>query len=260
MLHRNRFSTVASLLLCVLPAVAADSVLAVDRGLPQNNLNNASGSVRSNVRWGGDNQGFIGDDFTIGVPGERWVIDSIRTWAVPGYAGAKAARLSDFYQDVRLYLGASSSDVTPVAAAQLAQGTDEVSNPNIRISEATRDGALLYDDFGTPLPVWQIDFTNLNVAARGGAKTRFGVWGMGRPISGQDGKTYTWYNHGSNAALSGARQDGADGVMLIFDGAGRADGTLRAEDKDWDKPSDINVQVFAHRVGGPAPGPVKSAQ
>jgi hypothetical protein len=40
--------------------------------------------------------------------------------------------------------------------------------------------------------------------------------------------------------------------MLIFDGAGRADGTLRAEVKDWDKPSDINVQVFAHRVGAPA--------
>ena len=48
--------------------------------------------------------------------------------------------------------------------------------------------------------------------------------------------------------------------MLIFDGAGRADGTLRAEDKDWDKPSDINVQVFAHRVGAPAAGPGKSAQ
>jgi hypothetical protein len=252
MLKRNRFSIVASLLLCVLPAVAADSVLAVDRGLPQSNLNNASGSARSNVRWGGDNQGFIGDDFTIGAPGERWVIDSIRAWAVPGYAEVSAARLSDFYQDVRLYLGASSSDVTPVATAQLADGTDEVSNPNIRISEATGNGALLYDDFGTQLRIWQIDFTNLNVPVRGGSKTRFGVWGMGRPVPGQDGKTHMWFNHGSNAALSGTRQDGADGVMLIFDGAGRADGTLRAEVKDWDKPSDINVQVFAHRAGAPA--------
>jgi hypothetical protein len=48
--------------------------------------------------------------------------------------------------------------------------------------------------------------------------------------------------------------------MLIFDGAGRADGTLRAEVKDWDKPSDVNVQVFAHRAGAPATGPVRSAQ
>ena len=258
MLNRNRFATVASLLLCALPALAADSVLTVDRGLPLSNLNNASGSVRSNVRWSGDNQGFIGDDFTIGAAGEHWVIDSIRTWAVPG---SNAARLSDSYQDVRLYLSTSSGDLTPVATVQLAEGSDEVSNPNIRVSEATRDGALLYDDFGTSLRIWQIDFTNLNVAVRGGSKTRFGVWGMGRPVPGQDGKTtYMWFNHGSNAALSGTRQDGADGMMLIFDGAGRADGTLRAEDKDWDKPSDINVQVFAHRVGGSAPGRVVSAQ
>src|ERR1035438_4996108 len=83
MLNKSRFSTVASWLLCVLPAVAADSVLVVGRGLPQKNLNHPSGSARSNVRWGGDNQGFIGDDFTVGVTGERWVIDSIRTWAVP---------------------------------------------------------------------------------------------------------------------------------------------------------------------------------
>src|SRR5262245_39794519 len=227
MLKTNRSATLASLLLCALPAIAADSVLVVDRGLPLSNLNNASGSVRSNVRWSGDNQGFIGDDFTIGAAGEHWVIDSIRTWAVPG---ANAARLSDSYQDVRLYLSTFSGDVTPVATAQLAEGSDEVSNPNIRISEATRDGALLYDDFGTSLRIWQIDFTNLNVAVRGGSKTRFGVWGLGR--TGQDGKAYMWLNHGSNAAISGTRQDGADGMMLIFDGAGRTDGTLRAEDKD----------------------------
>ena len=56
---------------------------------------------------------------------------------------------------------------------------------------------------------------------RGGSKTRFGVWGMGRSVPGEDGKaTYMWFNHGSNAALSGTRQDGADGMMLIFDGAG----------------------------------------
>ena len=59
MVNRNRFSTVADLLLCVLPAMAADSALVVDRGLPLSNLNNVSGSVRSNVRWSGDNQGFI---------------------------------------------------------------------------------------------------------------------------------------------------------------------------------------------------------
>ena len=249
------FATSSLLLALALPAVAADSILAVDRGLPQNNLNNASGSARSNVRWGWHDHGFLGDDFTIGAAGEHWVIDAIRTWAVPEHSETSAARLSDFYQDVRLYLGSSSTDLTPVATAMLTDGNDEIENQSVRISEATRNGALLYDDFGSSLRIWQIDFTNLNIPVRGGSKTRFGVWGMGRAIPGQDGKTYMWYNHGSNAALSGNRQDGADGVMLLFDAAGRSEGAHKAEGNGWDKPSDINVQVFAHRVGVQHPGP-----
>src|SRR5438477_12790807 len=103
------------LLALALPVVAADSILAVDRGLPQANLNNASGTARSNVRWGWHDHGFLGDDFTIGASGERWVIDSIRVWTVPGTATAKAAHLGEFYEDVRLYLGSASKDLTPVA-------------------------------------------------------------------------------------------------------------------------------------------------
>jgi hypothetical protein len=69
-----------------------------------------------------------------------------------------------------------------------------------------------------------------------------------------------WYNHASNAALSGARQDGADGQMLLFDAAGRAEGAFGADGHGWDKPSDINVQIFAHRVetrGKPGPRTAK---
>src|SRR5579872_7129090 len=144
-----------------LPGFSADSQLVVDRGLPQSNLNNVSGAARSNVRWGND--GFLGDDFTIGAPGEHWVIDSIRTWAVPGGAGDILPHLGDYYQDVRLHFG--RSDVTPVSTGQLTAGSDETSNANIRVSDASQNGALLYDDFGTPLHVWQIDFTNLNLPA-----------------------------------------------------------------------------------------------
>src|ERR1700724_653618 len=97
MLHKNRVTALASWLLLALPAMAADSVLAVDRGLPQNNLNNASGPTRSNVRWGWHDHGFLGDDFTIGAPGEHWVIDSIRTWAVPGGAENNPEDMGDFY-------------------------------------------------------------------------------------------------------------------------------------------------------------------
>jgi hypothetical protein len=257
MLNRHGVSTFAFLLLLAMPAMAADSMLVVDRGLPQNNLNDSSGTARSNVRWGWHDHGFLGDDFTVGNAGERWVIDSIRTWVVPGHAEITAARLGDFYQDVRLYLGIGATDLTPAATAALAEGSDDTASQNVVVSEATQNGTLLYEDFGTMLRIWQIDFKNLSIPVRGGSKTRFGVWGMGRAVAGSDGKTYTWFNHASNAGMSGARQDGADGVMLEFDAAGRFEGTLNGEGNGWNKPSDINVQVFAHRVGAPPSGAAK---
>ena len=229
-------------------AFPSDSVLVVNRGLPQANLNNGSGPVRSNVRWGWHDHGFLGDGFTIGSPGERWVIDSIRTWAVPGDATHLPGHLADFFEDVRLYFGGPGTGLTPVSTAALTQGGDETGNGNVRISVATQAGALLYDDFGASLPIWQVEFGNLGLTVEGGVKYRFGVWGMGRPVPGMEGQTYTWYNHASNAALSGARQDGAAGVMLLFDAAGRSEGVFNAEGNGWDKPANINVQVFAHPV------------
>jgi hypothetical protein len=245
-------NSVLTVCLLVLPAIAADPVLVVDRGLPSSNLNDAAGASRSNVRWGWHDHGFLGDDFTLGAAGEHWVIDSVRTWAVPGGAGATFSHLGDYFQDVRLHIG--QSDVTPVATAQLTAGSNETGNANVRVSDASENGALMYDDFGTPLHIWQVDFTNLGLAVDGGVKVRFGVWGMGRAIPGDtDGKTFMWYNHASNAALSGSRQDGADGVMLLFDAAGRAEGTHNAQGNGWDKPADINVQVIAHRVDAAKP-------
>jgi hypothetical protein len=232
------------------PALLAQSALVVDRGLPKVNLNNASGPVRSNVRWGWHQQGFMGDDFTVGAPGEQWVIDSIRTWVVPGSGGKRPAHLGDVYQDVRLYFGSASRDLTPVAAGDFTEGADENGNEKIVISDATQNGEIAYDDFGTSLRVWQVEFRGLNLKVSGGEKLRFGVWGLGRAIPGEDGKRYMWYNHASNAELSGGTQDGADGSMILFDGAGRFEQTFQAKGAGWDKNADINVQVFGHRVPG----------
>lgn len=229
-------------------ALAADSVLVVDRGLPQSNLNNVSGAARSNVRWASGDSGFLGDHFSFGARGEKWIIDAIRTWAVPGDS-ADPDHLGDFYQDVRLYFGRSGGDLTPTTSASLSAGADETSNPNIVVSDATKSGTPLYDDFGTFLRVWQVDFTHLNLAVDGGAVYGFGVWGMGRE-TGKDGKEYMWFNYASNAPLSGAREDGADGTMLLFDGSGKAAGEFTGLGNGWDKNSNINVQVFAHRVSG----------
>jgi hypothetical protein len=228
------------------PAFAAEAAPAVDRGLPKLNLNNQSGGARSNVRWSWYDHGFLGDDFSIGSPGERWVIDSIRTWAVPGTPAASASRLGDHFEDVRLYFGASASGITPILASQLRSGTDSTADSRIRISEAA--GELPYDNFGDQLRVWQIDFTGLDLVIEGGAKYRFGVWGMGRPIAGAGGKRYAWFNHASNAAFGAAGEDNADGVMLLFDAAGRFESSFSSEGSGWDKQADINVQVFARRV------------
>jgi hypothetical protein len=247
---RDRVWKVAAGLVLASAAWAADTALVVDRGLPQANVNNVSGVARSNVRWHNDEQGFLGDNFTVGARGEQWVIDSIRTWTVPGRQEMDPEHLGDFFQDVRLYVGASGGSLTPRASAVLSPGNDETGDSNVRISDASGAGAPLYDDFGAALRVWQIDFSGLNLVVDGGVPYSFGVWGIGRAVPGGNGKTYQWFNHASNASLSGARQDGADGMMLLFDGSGKALGSFNAQGNGWDKSSDINVQVFAHRVDG----------
>jgi hypothetical protein len=243
----NAFVKLLCAVTLVLP-LFAQSELVVDRGLPKINLNNTSGSARSNVRWGDTEERFLGDDFTIGAPGERWVIDAIRTWTVPGTAAHHPERLGDAFQDVRLYVGSAKKDLTPVAAGAFTEGSDANDNPNIVASEATQDGVITYDDFGASLRIWQVEFRGMNLTVNGGEAYRFGVWGLGREIPGGDGKKYVWYNHASNASLSGSKQDGADGAMLIFDGSGRFRERFLPKGNGWDKESDINVQVFAHRV------------
>ncbi|HKE25086.1 MAG TPA: hypothetical protein VKB88_22150 [Bryobacteraceae bacterium] len=245
MLTVTKLSTFAVSLAFALPILAAGPQLVVDRGLPKANLNDASGSSRSNVRWAIPNDGFLGDDFIIGAQGEKWVIDSIRTWTVPGVHGKDPVRLSDFYQDVRLYFGGATGDLTPLVSARLNDQSNRGDSGRVQISDAATP---TYDDFGKSLHVWQVEFVNLNLPVDGGVKYRFGVWGMGRAIPGAAGKSYMWFNHASNAALSDAPQDGADGLILQFDATGRAAGDLNTEGHGWDKSADINVQVFAHHA------------
>ena len=238
----------AVLLLSVIPGVASEPGVAVNRGLPPVNLNNSSGESRSNVRWTGQEQGFVGDDFTIGASGETWVIDTIRTWAVPQISVTSQAHLGDLFQDLRLYFGiAAEGSLTPIASAELTPGADEPESASVRVSDVTHDGAIPYDDFGTNLRIWKVEF-HPNKIVKGGVKYAFGVWGMGRSIPDKQGKIYPWFNLASNAPLSASPQDGADGVMLLFDGAGRLDGTFDSKGAGWDKSSDVNVQVVAHRV------------
>ena len=227
-------------------AIAADSQLVIDRGLPQTNLNNESGAgLRSNIRWSLYRQGFVGDTLQIGQPGEFWVIDRVRVWAVPGVGGAEPAALGDVYQDVRLYFG--TGDVTPVATARLAAGSNESANENVAIGRETEGRAVQYEDFGANLNVWRIEFQNLDLAVEGGKAYNFAPYGMGRAMEREHGEPYPWFSHGSNAELSGAKQDGANGKLLLFEPSGLFDEQFDSRLQSWNKSSDLNVQVWAHQ-------------
>ncbi|MBV9770718.1 MAG: hypothetical protein JOZ32_14175 [Bryobacterales bacterium] len=247
-MHANRLKTCSLWFALAWPAFAAGPALVVDRGLPQANLNNTSGDFRSNVRWSSYDSGFLGDDFTIGAAGESWVIDTIRVWTVPGVNKVDPDHLGDFYQDVRLYFGGSEDGLSPIVTGLLTAGSNQSNTANILISDATAGGAVPYDDFGTNMRIWQIDFTQLNLNVQGGVKYRFGAWGLGRTVPDDGGKTYAWFNAASHAPLAVAKQDGADGEMLLFSSGGKFESTFDGKGAGWDKTSDIDVQVFGHRA------------
>src|SRR5260221_9189199 len=205
-------------LLCVSAAFSQEEgSLLVDRGLPRANWNDASGvAARSNVRWTLYSQGFVGDDFTIGQPGERFVVNTLRMWAVPGAYQADPNTLGDVYQDIRLYLGGEGENLSPVATGRFSKGSNAVEGADIVIAAA--QDAPLYENFGTHFKIYQVDFRNLNLIVEGGKRYRFGAWGMGRPV-GEKGEVYPWFTHASNAQLGETRADGADGQLHLFEAA-----------------------------------------
>lgn len=221
----------------------AQDTLVVDRGLPRANWNNDAGvTARANVRWTLYSQGFVGDDFVVGKAGERWVVNTLRVWAVPGAFGEDPAALGDVYQDVRLYVGAEGEDLTPVVSGRLARGSNEVDGADIVISEAA--DVPRYENFGAELKIYQVEFRNLNLRVEGGKRYRFGAWGLGR-ATGEKGEVYPWFTHGSNAAQGEAPADGADGRLLLFEAAGRYAKEYDATGAAWNKSSDLNVQIWA---------------
>jgi len=225
-----------------------------NRGLPNTNLNNVSGASRSNVAWSNGNTYVSGDDFTIGSVGETWIVTGVRTWAIAKYLPGSGFFLGDQYSDVSLYTGASGISV--VATGTLTAGSDTNSNPNITHTVVTYTGGLNYQSTSGPLRmIYQNDFTNLNVSIAGGVKYYFGVDGTPRSPA-----TDNWFNHGSNAALSGSVQQGADDRWLVWPKSGLTNPPVSCNsngpiagvcDGGWDKTSDINVQVFAHKQAAP---------
>jgi len=247
-------------LLCTLVlagmATTVNAAPIVDRGLPDTNLNNAAGSDRSNVAWGFGGDFTSGDTFTLptlSAGSTAWRIDTLRVWTTGGSPGQF---LGQGFSEVSLFLGSTADSTVPrVANAGIISGTNNTDNSDVQITSVQYPGTEL--DYqrggGNPAQIFQIDFSNLGLFAAG--NFYFGVNGVARFDN------LNWFNHASNAALSGTPQDGSDGLYNYYFGSapdafitfgGSFDNPT---DGGWDKGSDINIQVFATEVRAQVPLP-----
>jgi hypothetical protein len=227
--------------LMVVGTVVADAAqtLMFDRGLPNTNINNAAGANRSNVTWASsENTGFTGDDFVIGTVGKTYVVDSITVW------GAQYEPLSSDISNIWLYVGEAGSSLSMISTGSVTGNTN--SNPDIThtyVSYPDGDSTDYYEgNGGVHYPVCETTFGNLGFVVQGGVKYNFGV----------RGDDYLWWNHASNAALSGSPQDGADDLYLEFADLSAVwvmDSNRNNEGgSGWDKSSDINIQIYASEL------------
>lgn len=236
---------IAAAALCFAGVAASDTgttTPAVDRGLPTANLNNAAGANRSNVAWSQGNDSITGDTFSVGSAGQTWVVTAIRSWNI-GHTGMA---FGDEFQTDTLYFGTGA--IAQIATGTVAAGSNVDSNPNITHTAVTyADGSNYQAQDGSSRQLWQNDFTNLNQTVQGGTTYYVGIDGTS--------SSYLWFNHASNAALSGSPQQGADDKYVTWSKSDLStptfcdsNGAISGCNGGWDKSSDINLQVFAHQV------------
>lgn len=235
--------------------LTVDAALIVDRGLPDANLNDATGANRSNVAWGFIGNHIAGDDFALpalGPGNQQWRIDQISIWVVDD---AFYNDFIDLFTKLSLFLGPDqgANTVVPLAATANVLAGNQTDNLNVKITPVKypTNPEVGYEANGYSFQIWQIDFLDLGYFAPG--NYLFGVDGIYEPDD-----QFPWFNHASNAALSGTPQDGADNLYRQFAGnAGDASITfeipINSQEEGWDKSSDINIRVYATQVSIPEP-------
>ena len=267
-------ATVAFAAMACLAMPAAASTLVVDRGLPDSNLNNASGANRSNVGWDFAGYGFFaGDDFVI--PGSGAVtVDTIKFWLYPDAQGAAAANnnedlgddstyaLGDTYTSFGFYLGDAAAATVPllVGANFTGPGSNDTDNANVsiqRVQYPSTPGEDYQGSSGSFIQIFEIVLSDLNLDLDRGVSYQFGIecrgagdTDNGTPDVFSDDAFTMCFPHAANKDLAGTPQDSADDLYRYFyvDGLGGpadAGGTLDSQGFGWDKSSDIGIQVFA---------------
>jgi hypothetical protein len=209
--------------------------LLIDRGLPTANLNNYAGANRANIAWTADVYTpnaylLVGDSFQ-NTSASTWSIDTIRLWGVGPLA------------TVAVWGGIAGSGVYGSTAGTISAATYAVNDAGGRNTfQIAGSVTAPYRD------LWQLDFA-VNVTLAPGQTYDFFLDGTGNTESSLvDGNPLVVpYAHASNAALSGSTQQGADDMMLsatVQNGILGSINSTNSQGTFWDKPSDVNVQVF----------------
>jgi hypothetical protein len=208
--------------------------LLIDRGLPTANLNNYAGANRANIAWTASvytpNDYVVAGDSFQNTSASTWSIDTIRLWG----AGPLAT--------VAVWGGIAGSGVYGSTAGTISAATYAVNDASGRNTfQIAGSVTAPYRD------LWQLDFA-VNATLAPGQTYDFFLDGTGNTELGSDGNPLVVpYAHASNAALSGSTQQGADDLMLyatVQNGILGSINSWSSQDAAWDKPSDVNVQVF----------------
>jgi hypothetical protein len=244
-----RILTILTMVVGLGSVLHADNMV-FDRGLPTANLNNAAGTNRSNVAWGdySPDAGLnwaIGDDFNLNQAGTVTISD-LRVWIVA--TGNQPP--SSMWTDLRLFGGPTAgASGSPSSVTQLSQVSTTGADPNVVISQVTyADGSSYQGSSGNSIDIWQVDFL-LNWQVDGNTTYSFFV---GDTPTALNTSLYppgvSPFLSASNAALGGAPAQGSDNLIhdIGWNGSGvQTYETWNSLGNGWDKPSDINVQIFA---------------
>jgi hypothetical protein len=272
-MHKRRLLlpiVLAALIAPMLPSLVLAATMVVNRGLPTDPAHlNTVFPNDGNVGWSQGQTYVTGDSFTVGSPGTRYRITSIRTWSTAGLDATSSVQLGDIFTNERLYFGTGA--VAVVASGLLANNSNVSSNPNITNTKVTYSNGAGYlrGDLVTYGQLWQHDFNNLNLVVDGGTTYYFGV--DGNPRNPAD----NWFNHASNAAYSGSPQQGSNDLYnawaksdlsTVLDCNSSGGAPVPPCDGGYDRGTDINVQVFADTIitgttgVGNRPGPCAAGE
>lgn len=251
-MYRSTFIPVLFLLpVCLVGASLPGGALLVDRGLPSRSTPSSPATVR--VGWPA-NGVYIADRFALGRPGELWVIDKVRVWAVPGLEVGRPGALGDLFEKITLLGGIESETQpatpqqaalvcachgpVPIAATAVSRGSSASQDSHVVLTPVTSADGASFNESGRLLSVWQVDFQDLLWNVPGGVNLQFGVYGAGLPQAGGKSKR-VWFNLASHVSGEHELRLFETGGSPVVPAAGALPG---------DKSLGINVQVWGHRT------------